>query len=60
MKISKKSIMAIFFLMVTALAGFAAGKDILVIAQTADPGTVDVQKTTDMYGVPLKIFDRLE
>ena len=59
MKISKISIMAIFFLMVTALAGFAAGKDILVIAQTADPGTVDVQKTTDMYGVPLNIFDRL-
>jgi len=31
----------------------------LNVALLADPGTVDPQKTTDYYGIPLNIFDRL-
>ncbi len=31
----------------------------LKVSLTADPGTADVQKTTDSYGLPLNIFDRL-
>ena len=31
----------------------------LNVSLTADPGTADVQKTTDAYGLPLNIFDRL-
>lgn len=37
----------------------AASTDVLNVAMTKDPGTVDVQKTTDDYGVPLNIFSRL-
>lgn len=33
--------------------------DTLKVAMTKDPGTVDVQKTTDDYGVPLNIYSRL-
>jgi len=33
--------------------------DYLKVSLTADPGTADVQKTTDSYGIPLNIFDRL-
>lgn len=32
---------------------------ILEVALTDDPGTADVQLTTDQYGIPLNIFDRL-
>ncbi len=32
---------------------------VLDIALTDDPGTADVQKTTDDYGMPLNIYDRL-
>ena len=59
MKLRKMSIVSIFFLTVTLVTGFCAGGNFLVIAQTDDPGTADVQKTTDMYGVPLNIYDRL-
>lgn len=31
----------------------------LNVAATVDPGTADVQKTTDQYGIPLNIYDRL-
>ncbi|HCJ56177.1 MAG TPA: ABC transporter substrate-binding protein, partial [Clostridiaceae bacterium] len=31
----------------------------LKIALTADPGTADVQKTTEDYGIPINCFDRL-
>jgi peptide/nickel transport system substrate-binding protein/oligopeptide transport system substrate-binding protein len=31
----------------------------ITIALMADPGTADVQKTTDSYCIPLNIFDRL-
>jgi ABC-type transport system substrate-binding protein len=31
----------------------------LNVALTDDPGTADVQKTTDAYGIPLNIYDRL-
>lgn len=31
----------------------------LNVGLTADPGTADVQKTTNDYGIPLNIFDRL-
>ena len=31
----------------------------LKVSMIADPGTADAQKTTDSYGLPLNIFDRL-
>lgn len=37
----------------------ASDGKMLKVALTVDPGTADVQKTTDEYGVPLNCFDRL-
>jgi len=38
----------------------ATSKDnMLKVAMTADPGTADVQKTTEDYGIPINCFDRL-
>jgi len=37
----------------------AAGADYIHIPVLADPGTADVQLTTDSYGIPLNIYDRL-
>lgn len=34
-------------------------KNALNLAMTADPGTADVQLTTEEYGIPLNIYDRL-
>jgi peptide/nickel transport system substrate-binding protein/oligopeptide transport system substrate-binding protein len=39
--------------------GKAGGEKTLAIALTADPGTGDVQLTTDDYFIPLNIYDRL-
>lgn len=39
--------------------GSSSSKNMITIALTADPGTADVQKTTDQYGIPLNIYDRL-
>lgn len=54
----------IIMLMVTSTLYGCSGKNAsqsnyLNAAMTKDPGTVDVQKTTDDYGIPLNIFDRL-
>jgi ABC-type dipeptide transport system, periplasmic component len=52
-----------FFAALCLAAGpalFGAGsKDYLKMPTNADPGTADVQKTTDMYLLPLNIYDRL-
>lgn len=53
-----KALCAIF-LALAVLGASAAGKNGITIAMTTDPGTADVQKTTDAYGIPLNIFDRL-
>lgn len=37
----------------------ASQLNVLNAAMTQDPGTADVQKTTDDYAIPLNIFDRL-
>ncbi len=46
-------------LVASSAAGFCAGSNYLRVATTTDPGTTDVQLTTDEYGVPLNIYDRL-
>ncbi|MDP2790130.1 MAG: ABC transporter substrate-binding protein [Rectinemataceae bacterium] len=59
MRVTKLNLVSILFLTVAAVAGFCANADYLSVSMTADPGTADVQKTTDAYGIPLNIFDRL-
>ena len=57
---SLRKALAIVFAMsaVMATGAFGASRNI-TIALTADPGTADVQKTTDSYCIPLNIYDRL-
>lgn len=54
-----KLCLSILFLTVVAAAGFCAGANYLTVSMTTDPATADVQKTTDAYGIPLNIYDRL-
>ena len=59
MRMSKMKLVSILFLTVAVAVGFCANPNYMSIAMTTDPGTADVQKTTDAYGIPLNIYDRL-
>lgn len=61
-----KHLHAVFLVAILVITSMVSGcgkktseADYLKVAMLKDPGTVDVQKTTDDYGVPLNIFDRL-
>ncbi|SFG07641.1 ABC transporter substrate-binding protein [Sporolactobacillus nakayamae] len=59
------SVLAIVVLILSSLTGCGGGNkksessNYLNVAFGQDPGTADVQKTTDDYAIPLNIFDRL-
>lgn len=61
MKMRRLSIsLAATILLATSPALFgASSKEYLKIPTNADPATADVQKTTDMYLLPLNLYDRL-
>lgn len=59
MRALKPVLVAILILALSVPSVFAANSSYLSVAMTTDPGTADVQKTTDMYGIPLNIYDRL-
>jgi peptide/nickel transport system substrate-binding protein/oligopeptide transport system substrate-binding protein len=56
---STMKLATILFLTVAVATGFCANANYISIAMTTDPGTADVQLTTDAYGIPLNIYDRL-
>ncbi|RNB86959.1 ABC transporter substrate-binding protein [Brevibacillus fluminis] len=66
MKKRRKSLFSSIFIPIilasTVLAGCGGGGGgdrMLTIAESTDPGTADVQKTTSEYTIPLNIYDRL-
>ncbi|MDF2679224.1 MAG: transporter substrate-binding protein [Brevibacillus sp.] len=66
MKRSSRALFLFIFILIilssSVLSGCGKGASsgrMLTIAQTEDPGTADVQLTTDDYTIPLNIYDRL-
>ena len=53
-------VLVLLLSLVYAVPGFAAAGDkVLDVVFSEDPTTMDVQKTTEWYAIPLNIYDRL-